>query len=59
MYIIYNIILYLLCSTLSDHSESAFYVIAPKYWNALPYDIRCLASLSLFKCKLSTNLLTL
>ena len=46
-------------STISDHSESAFSVVAPKYWNALPYDIRCLKSLSLFKCKLSTQLLTL
>ena len=24
-------------STLSAYSESAFYVIAPKYWNSLPY----------------------
>ena len=46
-------------STISDHSESAFSVVDPKYWNALPYDIRCLKSLSLFKCKLSTHLLTL
>ena len=46
-------------STISAHSESAFSVVAPKYWNALPYDIRCLKSLSLFKCKLSTHLLTL
>ena len=45
--------------TLSSQSESAFSVEAPKYWNALPYDIRCLQSLSLFKCKLSTDLLTL
>ena len=43
------------CSTISAHSESAF--SAPKYWNSLPYDIRCLKSLSLFKCKLSTHLL--
>ena len=46
-------------STISAHSESAFSVVAPKYWNALPYDIRCLKSRSLFKCKLSTHLLTL
>ena len=46
-------------STISAHSESAFSVVAPKYWNSLPYDIRCLKSLSLFKCKLSTHLLTL
>ena len=26
-------------STISVHSESAFSVIAPKYWNALPCDI--------------------
>ena len=44
-------------STISAHSESAFSVVAPKYWNALPYDIRCLKSL--FKRKLSTHLLTL
>ena len=46
-------------STISAHSKSAFSVVAPKYWNALPYEIRCLKSLSLFKCKLSTHLLTL
>ena len=46
-------------STLSVNSESAVSVIDPKYWNSLPYDIRCLKSLSLFKCKLSTHLLTL
>ena len=46
-------------STISAHSDSAFSVVAPKYWNSLPYDIRCLKSLSLFKCKLSTHLLTL
>ena len=46
-------------STISAHSESAFSVVAPKNWNSLPYDIRCLKSLSLFKCKLSTHLLTL
>ena len=43
-------------STISAHSESAFSVVAPKYWNSLPYDIRCLKSLSLFKCKLSSQL---
>ena len=47
------------CSTISAHYGSAFSVVAPKYWNSLPYDIRCLKSLSLFKCKLSTHLLTL
>ena len=46
-------------STISAHSESAFSVVAQKYWNALPYEIRCLKSLSLFKCKLSTHILTL
>ena len=46
-------------STISAHSESSLYVIAHQYWNALPYDIRCFTSLSLFKCKLSTPLLTL
>ena len=34
------------------YSESAFSVIAPKRWNSLPYDIRCITSLSLFKHKL-------
>ena len=33
-------------------SESAFSVIAPKSWNYLPYDIRCVTSISLFKRKL-------
>ena len=47
---------YCASSTLSAHSESAFSAIAPKYWNALPYDIRCLKSL--FKRKLSAHLLT-
>ena len=47
------------CSTICAHSESAFSVVAPKYCNALPYAIRCLKSLSLFKCKLSTHLLKL
>ena len=50
------------CATLdflSAHSESAFSVIDTKYWNALPYDIRRLKSLSLFKYKLSTHILTL
>ena len=46
-------------STISAHSESAFSVVAPKHWNALPYEIRCLKSLTIFKCKLSTYLLTL
>ena len=32
-------------STLSAHSESAFSVIAPTYWNSLSYDIGCLKSL--------------
>ena len=47
------------CSTLSAHSESALSVITPKYWNDLPYGIRYLKSLLLFKCNLSTYLLTL
>ena len=34
------------------YSESAFSVIDPKSLNSLPYDIRCVASLSLFKRKL-------
>ena len=46
-------------STISAHSESAFSVVAPKYWNSLPYEIMYLKSLSIFKCKLSTYLLTL
>ena len=32
-------------STISAHSESAFSVVAPIYWNSLPYDIRCLCIL--------------
>ena len=50
------------CATidsLSAHSESAFSMIDPTYCNALPYEIRYLKSLSLFKRKLSTHLLTL
>ena len=46
-------------SIISAHSESAFSVVAPKCWNAIPYNIRCMKSLSLFKCKLSTHLLKL
>ena len=46
-------------STISANSKSAFSVVAPKYWNALPYDIRYLKSLSLYKCKLSTHQLIL
>ena len=38
--------------TSSAYSESAFSVIAPINWNSLPYDIRCITSLSLFKRKL-------
>ena len=29
-------------STISAHSESAVSVVAPKYWNTIPYYIRCL-----------------
>ena len=36
-------------STSLAYSESAFSVIALKSWNSLPYDIRCITSLSLFK----------
>ena len=32
-------------STISAHSESAFSMVAPKYWNALPYEIKYLKSL--------------
>ena len=39
-------------STSLAFSESAFSVIAPKSWNSLPYDIRCITSISLFKRKL-------
>ena len=39
-------------STSLSFSESAFSVIAPKSWNSLPYDIRCVISISLFKRKL-------
>ena len=39
-------------STSLVFSESAFMVIAPKSWNSLPYDIRCVTSLSLLKRKL-------
>ena len=39
-------------STSLAFSESAFSVIAPKSWNSLPYDIRCVSSISLFKRKL-------
>ena len=46
-------------STISAHYKSAFSIVSPKYWNALPYDIRCLKSLSLFEYKLSTHILTL
>ena len=39
-------------SYLLAFSESAFSVIAPKSWNYLPYDIRCVTSIALFKRKL-------
>ena len=39
-------------STSFAFSESAFSVIAPKSWNSLPYDIRRVSSISLFKRKL-------
>ena len=39
-------------STSLAYSESAFSVINPKSWNSLPYYIRFVTSLSLFKCKL-------
>ena len=48
----YHIIKLVQRSTSLAYSESAFSVIAPKSWNSLPYDIRCIKSLSLFKRKL-------
>ena len=39
-------------STSLAFSVSAFSVIAPKSWNSLPYDIRCVTPISLFKRKL-------
>ena len=39
-------------STSLAFSESAFSVIALKSWNSMPYDIRCVTSLSLCKRKL-------
>ena len=42
-------------STSLAYSESAFLVITPKIWNSLPYYIRCVTSLSLFKRKLYVN----
>ena len=39
-------------STSLVFSELAFSVIAAKSWNSLPYDIRCVTSISLFRCKL-------
>ena len=39
-------------STSFAYPESAYSVIAPKIWNSLPYDIRCITSLSYFKRKL-------
>ena len=39
-------------STSLVFSESNFSVIAPKSWNSLPCDIRCVTSISLFKYKL-------
>ena len=39
-------------STSLEFSESAFSVIAPKSWHSLPYYIRCVTSISLFKRKL-------
>ena len=39
-------------STSLAFSESAFSVFAPKSWNSLPYCIRCVTSMSLFKRKL-------
>ena len=31
-------------------------VIGPKYWNALPHDIRCITSREVFKCRVKTYL---
>ena len=39
-------------STSLAFSESALSVIAPKSWNSLPYDIRCVTSIPLCKRKL-------
>ena len=41
-------------STSLVFSASVFSVISPKRWKLLPYDIRCVISLSLFKRKLYT-----
>ena len=37
------------CATLDSlvHSESDFSVIAQQYWNAIPYDTRCMKYLSI------------
>ena len=45
-------------STSLAFSESAFSVIAPKSWNSLPYDIRCITSISLFKRKLYVHFIS-
>ena len=42
-------------STISAHSEYALSVVAPTYWNNLPYEIRYLKSLSTFKYKLNNH----
>ena len=33
-----------------------FTYLAPKLWNELPYDLRCLTEIELFKTKLKTHL---
>jgi hypothetical protein len=44
---------------LTTYGPRAFYVVAPKLWNELPFDLRCLQDLSLFKSQLKTHLFNL
>ena len=44
--------MYLYESTTYILYMSVYIIIAPKSWNSLPYDIRCITSISLIKRKL-------
>ena len=49
-------LLAVLKSRLKTYGERAFSVAAPKLWNELPLDLRCLDTINLFKKHLKTDL---
>ena len=48
-------LLEVITSTNFKQTEGAFSFIAPRIWNDLPYSLRCLSELSLFKKSLKTH----